>query len=53
MAVNIGELQVQTQAPAAAPAAGGGKAGLARQPQPNLKAALDKQRERDLRLRAD
>ncbi len=52
MAVSIDDLQVQTQTPAAAPA-GGGKSGPAGQPKPNFKAEIDKQRERDLRLRAD
>jgi hypothetical protein len=54
MAVSIDELQVETQGPAAhsgAPATGAAK----QQPQqkPDMKAEMDRLRERDLRLKAD
>ena len=51
MAVTIDELQVETQAPAApasAPATG-----AAQQPKTDLRAELERLRERELRLRAD
>jgi hypothetical protein len=51
MAVNIDELQVETQQAPAAPAAS--SRGEAPKPQPDLKCAMEVLRERDLRLRAD
>jgi hypothetical protein len=51
MSVTIDDLQVQTQpagAPSSEPAAGSGQ-----QQKPDIKAELEKLRERQLRLRAD
>jgi hypothetical protein len=51
MAVNIDELQVETQAPAAP--SGAPAAGATPQPKLDLKAELQRLCERELRVRAD
>lgn len=51
MAVNINELQVETQPPPATPAAP--STAQASKPEPDLKSALEVLRERALRLQAD
>jgi hypothetical protein len=51
MSVSIDEMQVETQAPAAA--SGGQNAGAAPQPETNLEAELERLHERKLRLQAD
>lgn len=53
MAVNIADLQVETQAPAAQSSGTPKAGGATGQPQPDMRAELEKQRERQLRLRAD
>jgi len=50
MAINIDEMQVETQAP---PASTGAPAGAKPPPAKDLKAELERIRERALRLRAD
>jgi hypothetical protein len=51
MAVNIDELQVETQQAPAAPATSSG--GGAEKPKQDLKSEMELLRERDLRLQAD
>ncbi len=51
MSVTIDDMQVETQAPAAA--SGGQNAGAAPQPEMNFHAELEKLHERKLRLQAD
>lgn len=51
MAINIDELQVETQAPASPPDTSSAKA--EKQPEPDIHAELEQLRERELRLKAD
>ena len=51
MAVNIDELQVETEKPAAPE--GNAPAGGAPQAKPDIRAEMERIRERELRLRAD
>jgi hypothetical protein len=51
MAVNIDELQVETQAPAAP--SGAAAAGATPQPKSDLKAEIERLHVRELRVRAD
>lgn len=53
MAVNIDDLQLETQESAPTQSTGDRKGGAPPQAPLNIKAELEKQRERDLRLRAD
>ncbi|MGO4881151.1 MAG: hypothetical protein ACLP59_10055 [Bryobacteraceae bacterium] len=53
MAVNIDELQVETQPAAPSGQAQGSSPGAGNTPKPDIKAEMDRLRERELRLRAD